>query len=103
MRSIVGTPLYMSPQILSKQSYTNKSDLWSIGLIFYEMIYGHTPWPANNQIQLLNSIKGRSVPFDSSISESSKDFIKKCLKIKEEERMSWEEAFKHPIITNANF
>lgn len=48
MRSIVGTPLYMSPQILGKQSYTNKSDLWSIGLIFYEMIFGHTPWPANN-------------------------------------------------------
>lgn len=48
MRSVVGTPLYMSPQILNKDSYTNKSDLWSIGLIFYEMIYGHTPWPANN-------------------------------------------------------
>lgn len=48
MRSIVGTPLYMSPQILNKQTYTNKSDLWSIGLIFYEMIYGQTPWPANN-------------------------------------------------------
>lgn len=48
LRSVVGTPLYMSPQILSKQSYTNKSDLWSVGLIFYEMIYGQTPWPANN-------------------------------------------------------
>lgn len=48
MRSIVGTPLYMSPQILNKQAYTNKSDLWSLGLIFYEMIYGQTPWPANN-------------------------------------------------------
>jgi serine/threonine-protein kinase ULK/ATG1 len=48
MRSIVGTPLYMAPQILNKQTYTNKSDLWSIGLIFYEMIYGFTPWPANN-------------------------------------------------------
>ena len=35
LRSIVGTPLYMSPQILNKQSYTNKSDLWSVGLIFY--------------------------------------------------------------------
>lgn len=99
MRSIVGTPLYMSPQILAKQSYNNKSDLWSIGLIFYEMIYGHTPWPANNEIQLLNNIKGRSVPFDSYISDYSKDFIKKCLKIKEEERMNWDEAFKHPLLS----
>ncbi len=35
MISIVGTPLYMSPQILNRQSYTSKSDLWSVGLIFY--------------------------------------------------------------------
>ena len=35
MMSLVGTPLYMSPQILKKGKYTSKSDLWSIGLIFY--------------------------------------------------------------------
>jgi len=35
MKSIVGTPLYMSPQILKKAKYTTKSDLWSIGLIYY--------------------------------------------------------------------
>ena len=48
MRSIVGTPLYMSPQILARAKYTNKSDLWSVGLIYYELIHGHTPWPAKN-------------------------------------------------------
>ena len=98
MQSIVGTPLYMSPQILNKQIYTNKSDLWSVGLIFYEMIYGHTPWPATNEIQLFNSIMTKPVPFDQNISEKSKDFIKRCLKIKEDDRMSWEEAFNHPIM-----
>lgn len=35
LKSIVGTPLYMSPQILNHQTYTNKSDLWSVGLIYY--------------------------------------------------------------------
>ena len=35
MKSIVGTPLYMSPQILKRSKYTTKSDLWSIGLIYY--------------------------------------------------------------------
>jgi len=48
MKSIVGTPLYMSPQILKKTKYTTKSDLWSIGLIYYEMLHGKTPWPAQN-------------------------------------------------------
>lgn len=35
MKSIVGTPLYMSPQILKRTKYTAKSDIWSIGLIYY--------------------------------------------------------------------
>ncbi len=35
LTSQVGTPLYMSPQILKHEKYTTKSDIWSIGLIFY--------------------------------------------------------------------
>ena len=79
MKSIVGTPLYMSPQILKKTKYTTKSDLWSIGLIYYEMLHGKTPWPASNEMQLLNGIYTRKVSFGKDVSETSKDFIRKCL------------------------
>lgn len=68
MKSIVGTPLYMSPQILKKSKYTAKSDLWSIGLIYYEMLHGRTPWPASNQMQLLNGIYTKRVNFSKDIS-----------------------------------
>jgi serine/threonine protein kinase len=88
----------MSPQILNHQQYTNKSDLWSVGLIYYEMLHGFTPWPANNELQLINNINSKAIVFDPSISDISKDFIRKCLKRKEEERMSWEEAFQHPLL-----
>ena len=100
LKSIVGTPLYMSPQILNHQVYTNKSDLWSVGLIYYEMLHGHTPWPATSELQLINSIQHRPVIFDPAISERSKDFIKRCLKKKEDDRMSWEEAFSHPLLAD---
>lgn len=39
-----GTPFYMSPQIIWKKYYTSKADIWSIGIIFYEMLFGYTPW-----------------------------------------------------------
>ena len=68
LKSVVGTPLYMSPQILNHQLYTNKSDLWSIGLIYYEMLHGCTPWPASNQLQLINGINYKPIVFDPSIS-----------------------------------
>ena len=89
MKSIVGTPLYMSPQILKKSKYTTKSDLWSIGLIYYEMLQGRTPWRASNQLQLLNGIYTKKIIFNKQISELSKDFIRKCLQIHEDERMGW--------------
>ena len=36
----LGTPLYMSPQILSRSSYSSKSDIWSLGVMLFEMVYG---------------------------------------------------------------
>jgi serine/threonine protein kinase len=100
MNSVVGTPLYMSPQILNRTHYTNKSDLWSVGLIYYELLHGYTPWPANNEIQLINNIMNRQIAFDASVSERSREWIRASLKIKEDERMTWEEAFNHPLFAD---
>ena len=79
----------MSPQILNRQKYTNKSDLWSVGLIYYEMLNGFTPWYATNELQLIKGINTIPVTFDANISELSRDFIRKCLRRREEDRMSW--------------
>jgi serine/threonine protein kinase len=79
----------MSPQILNRQNYTNKSDLWSVGLIYYELLHGYTPWPAQNEAQLINNIKTKNISFDSAISEKSRDFIRQCLKPNEDDRMTW--------------
>ena len=56
LKTCVGTPLYMSPQILSHKPYTAKSDVWSTGLIYYEMLCGKTPWPARDQLDLIQNI-----------------------------------------------
>lgn len=45
LSSLVGTPLYMSPQILDNKKYTSKTDIWSIAFIFYESLFGKSILP----------------------------------------------------------
>ena len=40
----LGTPLYMSPETLIHNQYNAKSDVWSLGVLFYQLLYRHPPW-----------------------------------------------------------
>lgn len=43
-RTFVGTPIYMSPQVLNQKKYTTKTDIWSLGVMFYELLVGRLPF-----------------------------------------------------------
>jgi serine/threonine-protein kinase ULK/ATG1 len=52
----VGSPLYMAPESLKKNEYTLKTDIWALGVIFYEILTGETPWKAKNEKELVRKI-----------------------------------------------
>lgn len=54
--TLCGSPLYMAPEILRYEKYDAKADLWSVGAITYEMIFGKPPFRAQNHLQLLKKI-----------------------------------------------
>lgn len=45
----VGSPLYMSPEALKKNIYSLKNDIWSIGIMTYELLHGTTPWECRTE------------------------------------------------------
>ena len=45
---MVGSPIYMAPEILKNESYDTKADVWSLGVTFYEMLFGKCPYEAKN-------------------------------------------------------
>lgn len=86
-----GKPEYLSPQLLNKEKFTNKCDIWSIGVIYYEMITGKVPFAIQkNIIETLTTINKGKVDFPSNISGESKSFIEGCLQPSEEKRFSWQ-------------
>ena len=48
LKTCVGSPIYMAPQILEKKDYSAKCDIWSLGIIYYELLHGNVPWTARN-------------------------------------------------------
>lgn len=56
-KTYIGTPFYMSPEQLSESEYNEKSDIWSLGCIVYEMAALIPPFYAENQLSLALKIK----------------------------------------------
>lgn len=97
LASLVGTPLYMSPEILNNQKYSSKTDVWSLGFIFYEVLFGKTPWTAKSPTELLKNINTQPLKFPSKVSKDVENLLVGMLGVKEINRFSWEEILKHPL------
>ena len=58
LETVVGTPYYLSPEIVQNQPYSFKSDMWSLGIILCEMATGEFPFPpCQNYIEMLENVK----------------------------------------------
>ncbi|CAK88671.1 unnamed protein product (macronuclear) [Paramecium tetraurelia] len=95
-----GTPIYMSPQILRGQPFSAKCDVWSLGIMFYEMLYGRTPWQAESQIQLEQLILNKPLKFPTKPvrSQKVKELVAMMLQIEEKDRLNWQQIFENQVI-----
>jgi serine/threonine protein kinase len=91
-----GSPLYMAPELFQMSSYTSKSDIWSLGVILYELIVKSHPYPSKNRTELITKLKSNSIDFSMISDPLLQDFISKMLKVNPEERIDWSGIFKDP-------
>ncbi len=98
IQTICGSPLYMAPEIMKNKKYDLKSDLWSVGIILFEMLVGHAPFKAKNIFDLMKQIEKNDVkiPRDTKISDDCKDLLLKLLQKDPEKRITWPQFFTHP-------
>ena len=94
-----GTPYYASPEVWDEKPYNNKSDIWSLGCVAYEMLTLHPPFRAKDMEQLYNTVKkGKYKKIGDKYSQDMNDIIDFLLKVNPEERPNCDEILKHPIV-----
>ncbi|KAJ9526297.1 hypothetical protein QJQ45_009792 [Haematococcus lacustris] len=98
LTSIKGTPLYMAPELVQEQPYNHTVDLWSLGVILYELYVGQPPFYTNSIYSLISHIVKDPVKFPTNISADFKSFLKGLLNKKPADRLGWPELLEHPFV-----
>ena len=94
--TICGTPIYMSPELVLHNKYNIKADLWSFGVIMYEMMYATNPYnyPKTTYV-LIDKMKNAKIPFKNTLTPQCIDLLQKLLQVDHKKRISWEDFFVH--------
>ena len=92
--SIVGSPLFMSPE-LYKSNFNIKSDIWSVGMILFEMLAGYNFLHSKNIKELSYKIQHSNIPSINNISSECNDLVLQLLDKNIDKRISWNELFNH--------
>lgn len=105
-KSIKGSPYWMSPQVVQKEYYDNKTDIWSLGITCIELLQGVPPNSELSPNEVMEKIGNKNFNFDdffggkkSKYSTEYINFISRCLQINPEKRSSAKELIKHKFIS----
>ena len=88
----------MAPELVQEQPYNHSVDIWSYGIILYELFAGQPPFYTNNLYSLIKMIVRNPVKYPSNMSSEFKSFLKGLLIKEPSKRMSWPEILEHPFL-----
>ncbi|KAG7376398.1 hypothetical protein PHYPSEUDO_013638 [Phytophthora pseudosyringae] len=98
LRSIKGTPLYMAPELVQERPYNYTVDLWSLGVILYELAVGRPPFYTDRIVSLIQMIVRDDVEYPPTMSFDFQGFLKGLLNKDPAQRLKWPEILKHPFV-----
>jgi serine/threonine protein kinase len=103
--TVCGSPIYMAPEVIKSNIYGVKSDLWSIGIILYQLIYLKHPYTFKSMYELIGAVGGGQIVQypKCDVSSACLDLLRGLLVVDSNKRMCWGEFFMHPWLNRTDF
>uniref|UniRef100_A0A8C3CGN6 Serine/threonine-protein kinase ULK3 n=1 Tax=Cairina moschata TaxID=8855 RepID=A0A8C3CGN6_CAIMO len=96
-----GSPLYMAPEMVCRQQYDARVDLWSVGVILYEALFGRPPFASRSFAELEEKIRSDQaieLPSRPPLSPDCRDLLQRLLERDPRRRISFQDFFAHPFV-----
>jgi serine/threonine-protein kinase ULK/ATG1 len=97
--TMLGSPIYMAPEVLKGETYNRKADIWSLGVVLFQMLFGKCPFESKSIAKLIKLLDEEELIFPETpkISATIKELLKRMLFKDHTARIDWPEIFEYVI------
>ncbi|OCT75448.1 hypothetical protein XELAEV_18030628mg [Xenopus laevis] len=102
IKSVTGTPYWMSPEVISGEGYGRKADVWSVACTVVEMLTEKPPWSEYEAMAAIFKIATQPTKprLPDNVSDACRDFMKQIF-VEEKRRPTAEELLRHPFVSHS--
>ena len=97
-RTACGSPAFVAPEIIKREEYTSKADIWSFGVVMYLALFHKLPFEGSSVVECMSNIVSGELEIPETVSEEARDLLTKVLEKDWHKRLSADDVLHHPWI-----